>query len=78
MYQDGLHAASRNLTAYDWVLVMNDKMLDPVAHLPDTLALASASGAGLWATSSIPNCCIRGFAVGFSRTLTATLNWQDY
>ena len=78
MYQDGLHAVWGRLRTFKWVLVMNDRMLGPVVHLPDTLAQATASGAGLWASSTMPGCCIRGFALGFAPQLVASDSWQSY
>ena len=76
MYAEGLHAAWHRLDAFDWVLVMNDQMVGPIAHLPDVLDLAR--GAALWVTSSMTTCCVRGFLLGFSRALVATRSWRDY
>lgn len=78
MYKEGLHAAWHRLNAFDWVLLMNDQMVGPVANLPDVLGLASESGAGLWVTSSMPPCCIRGFAMAFHSRLVASQNWRVY
>lgn len=78
MYQDGLHVAWDRLGSFEWALVLNDQMTGPVAHLPDTLALASQAGAAMWVTSSMRGCCIRGFALGFSRGLMATESWRAY
>ena len=78
MYQDGLHVAWDRLGLFEWALVMNDQMIGPVAHLPDTLALASQAGAAMWVTSSMRGCCVRGFALGFSRGLMATESWRTY
>jgi hypothetical protein len=76
MYQEGLQAAMHRIDAFDWALVLNDQMVGPVAHLPDALALAE--GAGLWVASAMKPCCVRGFAMGFSRALMATRSWRDY
>lgn len=78
MYQDGIHAAWRRLAGFEWVLVLNDQMVGPVAHLPDTLALASRAHAALWITSSMRGCCVRGFAMGFSRELVASDTWRHF
>ena len=76
-YQDGLHYAWDRLDAFDWVLVLNDQMAGPVAFLPDTLALATAARAALWATISDPDSdCLRGYCAGFSRELVSEPSWR--
>ena len=78
-YQDGLHVAWDRLDAFEWVLVLNDQMVGPVAHLPDTLALATSAGAAMWATSAMPGgVAVRGFAVGYSRALVNASSWRLY
>jgi hypothetical protein len=76
MYQEGLMEAWDRLSQFDWVLLLNDQMVGPIVHLPTTLQLAE--GAGMWAASTMPPCCVRGFALAFSRALIATQSWRQY
>lgn len=78
-YQDGLQYGWDRLHEFDWVLVLNDQMSGPVAFLPDTLALATAAKAALWATVSDPDSnALRGYCAGFSRDLVATPSWRVF
>jgi hypothetical protein len=76
MYQEGLHAVWHRIEAFEWVVLLNDQMVGPTTNFPQILNLSK--GAGLWTTSTWAPCCIRGFAMGFSRSLIKTENWQTY
>jgi len=76
MYQEGLHAVWHRIEAFDWVIVLNDQMVGPIANFSQVLDLSK--GSGLWTTSAWATCCIRGFAMGFSRSLVKTENWRIY
>jgi hypothetical protein len=76
MYQEGLHVVWHRIESFDWVIVLNDQMVGPVANFPKVLELSA--GSGMWTTSTWATCCIRGFAMGFSRSLIKTENWRTY
>lgn len=76
MYQEGLHSVWHRIEGFEWVIVLNDQMIGPTANFSRILELSD--GSGMWTTSSWASCCIRGFAMGFSRSLVKTEQWRVY
>ena len=78
MYQEGLQAAWHRLDAFEWVVVMNDVMVGPLAPLERYLALAQAQGAGVYVASNWGGCCMRGFFLAFSRAHVASESFRHF
>ena len=78
MYQEGLQAAWHRLAQFEWVIVMNDVMVGPLAPLEQYLSRAAARGAGVFLTSNWGGCCMRGFFVAFSRARVASESFRHF
>lgn len=78
LYQEGLHFVWHRLERFDWVIVMNDRMVGPVSNFPKILTQAATSGAGLYLTSNWGGCCMRGFLMGYHAKLVKSTSWRNY
>ena len=78
LYQEGLHYAWHRLDKFEWVIVMNDRMVGPVSNFRTVLSQASMSGAGLYLTSNWGGCCMRGFLLGFHAKSVRSSSWRNY
>ena len=78
MYQEGLQAAWHRLAQFEWVVVMNDVMVGPLAPLESYLALAGARGARVYLASNWGGCCMRGFFLAFSRAHVASESFRSF
>ena len=78
MYQEGIHAVWHRAEQFEWIVVMNDVMVGPVARFDDVLRQAAAGATELYLTSNWGGCCMRGFLLGFHRRLVATAKWRDF
>jgi hypothetical protein len=78
MYQEGLQAAWHRLARFEWVVVMNDVMVGPLAPLEAYLAQADRRGARLLLASNWGGCCMRGFFLAFSRAHVASDSFRRF
>ena len=78
LYQEGLHYAWHRLDKFEWVIVMNDRMVGPVSNFRTVLSQATMSGAGLYLTSNWGGCCMRGFLLGFHAKSVRSTSWRNY
>jgi hypothetical protein len=78
LYQEGLHFAWHRLDRFEWVIVMNDRMIGPISNFPKVLKKATASGSRLYLTSNWGGCCMRGFLLGFHKTAILSSQWKAF
>jgi hypothetical protein len=78
MHQIAVIYAQQRWKRFEWIILINDQQVLVADNFDRYLQETLQSGGNYWANSVWGGCCLRGFALAFSKKVILSEMWQNY